>query len=97
LWLIGGYDTSAVRQLIKNHDAEPVSSPRGIDMPPGSTQTIEDCYDIGTYRKRHVTLRLFGRCKENNRLAMRSLKLDSTFFSFSFISLALMKAYYLFC
>jgi hypothetical protein len=42
-----------------------------------------------------ATLGLFGRIKEKKRLAMRSLKLDPSFLSFT--DFALMKAYHLFC
>ena len=68
---------------------------RIIYLLPGSTKTIEDCYDVKNYRKKHAIERLFGLTHENKRIAMRFDKLDSTFFSF--ISLALMKAYHLFC
>jgi transposase len=47
------------------------------------------------YRKRHVIERLFGRIKENKRIATRFDKLDTTFLSF--IALALLKAYKLLC
>jgi hypothetical protein len=49
-----GYDTGAVRQLIRDSGAEPVIPPRGVWIPEGSTKTIEDCYDVVTYRKRHI-------------------------------------------
>ena len=90
-----GYNTARIRSLIREKGAEPVIPPQGVYVLPGETTTIEDCYDVETYRKRHIIERLFGRCKENKRIAMRFDKLDSTFFSF--ISLALMKAYHLFC
>jgi len=64
-------------------------------LPNDSTLTPEDFYDTKLYRKRHIIERLFGRLKENKRIAMRFDKLDSTFLSF--ITLALSKAYKLFC
>ena len=90
-----GYDTSYVRAHIREHGAEPVIPPRRIWTLPGSDLLPEQCYDTKTYQKRHVIERLFGRLKENKRLATRFDKLDITFLSF--IALGLMKAYQLFC
>lgn len=90
-----GYDTGNVRNIIKAHHAEPVIPPKGVYLLEHSDLTIEDCYDIDTYRKRHMIERLFGRLKENKRIAMRFDKLDSIFLSF--IALALAKLFKLFC
>ena len=60
-----------------------------------SKLTPEDCYDVNTYRKRHIIERFFGRLKENKRIAMRYDKLDHTFLSFIFIAIA--KLYKLLC
>ena len=90
-----GYATGTVRSLIRSHGAQPVIPPRGIYVLPGSDASPQDFYDTQTYRKRHVIERLFGRIKENKRIAMRFDKRDSTFLSF--IALALAKAYKLFC
>ena len=90
-----GYATGPVKDLIREKGAEPVIPPRGIWVPEGSTLTPEDCYDTVTYRQRHVIERLFGRIKENKRIAMRFDKLDQTFLSF--IALSRAKAYQLFC
>ncbi len=64
-------------------------------VPANSDLMPEDFYDTETYRKRHVIERLFGRIKENKRIATRFDKLDITFLSF--IALALLKAYKLLC
>lgn len=90
-----GYDTKQARDLIRTHGAKPVIPPRGVYVPAHSDLTHEDFYDTKTYRKRHVIERLFGRLKENKRIAMRFDKLDTTFISF--IALALIKAYKLVC
>ena len=90
-----GYDTRNVRNIIKEHHAEPVIPPKGVYLPEGSDLTTEDFYDTHTYRKRHIIERLFGRLKENKRIAMRFDKLDSMFLSF--IALALAKLFKLFC
>ena len=90
-----GYAGSNVKRIIKGHNAQPVIPPKGIYALDGSSVTIEDCYDTKLYRTRHVIERLFGRLKENKRLAMRFDKLDCNFLSF--IALALIKLYKLFC
>jgi len=64
---------------------------KGVYLPKDSNLTPEDFYDTVLYRKRHIIERLFGRLKENKRIAMRFDKLDSTFLSF--IALALSKVY----
>jgi transposase len=90
-----GYDTGNVRNIIKAYNAEPVIPPKGVYLPKDSNLTLEDFYDTNIYRKRHIIERLFGRLKENKRIAMRFDKLDSTFLSF--IALALAKLFKLFC
>lgn len=90
-----GYDSGHVRNLIRDHGALPVIPPKGIYVPANSDLMPEDFYDTETYRKRHVIERLFGRIKENKRIATRFDKLDITFLSF--IALALLKAYKLLC
>ena len=90
-----GYAASNVKDIIKSHNAQPVIPPKGVYLPKGSSLTLEDFYNVPLYRKRHVIERLFGRLKENKRLAMRFDKLDSTFLSF--IAIALAKLYKLFC
>jgi transposase len=64
-------------------------------LPNDSNLTPEDCYDTKIYSKLHSIERLFGRLKENKRIAMRFDKLDFTFLSF--IALALAKLFKLFC
>ncbi|WP_041860522.1 transposase [Rickettsia amblyommatis] len=80
---------------MKSKEAVPVIPLKGVYLPNESTLTPEDFYDTKLYRKRHIIERIFGRLKENKRIAMRFDKLDCT--CLSFIALALTKAYYLFC
>lgn len=90
-----GYTGANVKSIIMAHNAQPVIPPKGIYTLKESNLTIEDCYDTKLYRTRHIIERLFGRLKENKRLAMRFDKLDCNFLSF--IALALIKLYKLFC
>jgi transposase len=90
-----GYDNSNVRNIIKSYETVPVILPKGVYLPKNSNLTPEDLYDIKLYKKPHIIERFFGRIKENKRLAMRFDKLDSCFFSF--IALAALKLYKLFC
>ena len=90
-----GYDNESIRDFIKSKNAIPVIPYKGIYLPNDSSLTPEDFYDTKIYRKRHIIERLFGRLKENKRIAMRFDKLDCTFISF--IAIALTKAYNLFC
>ena len=90
-----GYDSGIIRNFIKSKNSTPVIPLKGVYLPVNSTLTTEDFYDTKLYRQRHIIERLFGRLKENKRVAMRFDKLDCTFFSF--IALALLKLYKLFC
>jgi transposase len=90
-----GYDTGYIRHFIKLKGATPVIPLKGIYVLNDSTLTPEDFYDTKLYRKRHIIERLFGRLKENKRIAMRFDKLDYTFLSF--IALAIAKSFKLFC
>ena len=90
-----GYDNGIIRRFIKSKNVTPVIPYKGIYLPHDSNLTPDDFYDTKLYRQRHIIERLFGRIKENKRIAMRFDKLDSTFLSF--IALALAKAYKLFC
>ncbi|RYE19673.1 MAG: hypothetical protein EOP45_12290 [Sphingobacteriaceae bacterium] len=90
-----GYNTGYIRNFIKSKGATPVIPLKGVYLPNDSTLTPEDFYDARLYRKRHIIERLFGRLKENKRIAMRFDKLDYTFLSF--IALALAKSFKLFC
>jgi transposase len=89
------YDNGNIRNFIKSKNAVPVIPYKGVYLPNDSTLTPEDFYDTTLYRKRNIIERLFGRLKENKRIAMRFDKLDSTFLGF--IALVLFKAYKLFC
>ena len=89
------YDNGNIRNFIKLKNAVPVIPYKGVWLPHDSVLTPEDFYDVVLYRKRHVIERLFGRLKENKRIATRFDKLDFMFLSF--IALALCKAFKLFC
>ena len=90
-----GYGSGHVRRFIKAHHATSVMPPRGIYLLPDSTLTTRDCYHTELYAKRNIIERFFGRIKENKRITMRFDKLDITFLSF--IALAVIKLYKLFC
>jgi transposase len=87
-----GYDSGQVRDFIKANKATPVIPFKGIYALPDSPLTAKDFYNTELYAKRNIIERLFGRMKENKRIAMRFDKLDITFLSF--IALAIIK---LFC
>ena len=89
------YDNYKIRSVIKSKNATPVIPFKGVWLPNDSTLTPDDFYDVVLYRKRHIIERLFGRLKENKRIATRFDKLDFIFLSF--IALALIKALNLFC
>ena len=90
-----GYASGNVRNFIKSKGATPVIPLKGIYVLQDSTLTTKDFYDTKLYSKRHIIERFFGRMKENKRIAMRFDKLDNTFLSF--IALAIIKLYKLFC
>ncbi len=91
-----GYDTSKVRTTIKSYGVTPVIPLKGVYLPKENSGLIpEDFYDIKLYRKRNIIERFFGRIKENKRIAMQFDKTDSVFLSF--IALAIIKLYKLFC
>ena len=89
------YNNGNIRNFIKSKNATPVIPYKGVWLPHDSILTPEDFYDVALYRKRHIIERLFGRLKENKRIAMRFDKLDFMFLSF--IALALCKTFKLFC
>jgi len=89
-----GYDTTDVRKVIQKQGAQPVIPRRGFDVWADSDPSPADVFDRKTYQRRHLIERLFGRIKENKRIATRFDKLDAIFLSF--IALALLKAYKLF-
>ena len=89
------YDNGNIRGFIRSKGAIPVIPFRGVWLPNDSTLTPKDFYDTKLYRKRHIIERLFGRLKENKRIAMRFDKLDFIFLSF--IALALLKSFNLLC
>ncbi|MCC8416315.1 MAG: transposase [Rickettsia endosymbiont of Gnoriste bilineata] len=85
----------AILEILLNQNAIPVIPYKGAYLPNDSNLTPKDFYDTKIYRKRHIIERLFGRLKENKRIAMRFDKLNSTFLSF--VALALAKLFKLFC
>jgi transposase len=86
-----GYDRGQLRDFIKANKATPVIPFKGIHILPDSLMA-KYFYNTEIYAKRNIIERLFGRMKENKRIAMRFDKLDITFLSF--IALAIIK---LFC
>ncbi|WP_341751036.1 transposase [Candidatus Tisiphia endosymbiont of Sialis lutaria] len=83
-----GYDNGNIRDFIKSKNAIPVIPYKRVYLPNNSNLTPKDFYDTKIYRKRHIIERLFGRLKENKRIAMRFDKLDSTFLNFIALALA---------
>jgi len=95
-WVVAdkGYDSGVIRNFIKSKQAIPVIPRRKERLFPDGTVS-KDTYDKTIYKERHIIERLFGRLKENKRIAMRFDKLDVVFSSF--IALALIKSYHLLC
>jgi len=77
-----GYDSDRHRENIRNNNNIPVI--------PGRKNRIKTItYNKNIYRKRIKIEQLFGKIKENRRLALRFEKNDITFLSF--IALAIIK------
>lgn len=70
-----GYETSAVKSLIRHLKATPV-------IPPKANRVFPETYDKKLYRTRCKIEHFFSRIKEFKRLALRFDKLDSAFISF---------------
>jgi transposase len=86
-----GYDSVSIREFIKSKQAIPVIPRRKkLILPDGVA--LKNAYDTTIYKERHLIERLFGRLKENKRIAMRFDKLDVVFSSF--IALALINPNY---
>ena len=77
-----GYDSKKLRELLGLQDCEAV-------IPGRKLHKKEIIYDKSLYRKRNLIERIFGKMKENRRLALRFDKSDINFLSF--IAIALIK------
>lgn len=85
-----GYDTGAVRSLIREAEKTPVIPRRKNAYFSGLLDEFKPLYHT-----RSAIERFFGAIKENKRLVMRFDKLDSTFFAF--FAIACIKALKLIC
>ena len=72
-----GHDTGNIRNFIKSKGVTPIIPLKEVYLPNDLTLTPEDFYDTKLYRKQHIIERLFGRLKENKRIAMRLSLLNS--------------------
>ena len=79
-----GYDSDEFRRLLVSNGNVPV-------IPGRSNRKTPVEYDEVRYRKRGLVERVFGRLKENRRLALRYEKSDSGFLGF--VLFAFMKSY----
>ena len=77
-----GYDSDAFRALLYSQNCEPVIPGRKNRKRPVS-------YDKALYKRRGLIERIFGKIKENKRMAMRFDKSDTVFLAF--IALAIIK------
>ena len=81
-----GYDSDRHRRTLEGNNNTPV-------IPGRKTRRIPIAYDTELYALRRRIEILFGKIKENRRLAVRYEKLDCTFLAF--IALAILKAFHL--
>ncbi len=79
-----GYDTNAIREWLKDHNIH-------AEIPNKRNRQKEFRFDKTLYKWRHRIENLFGRIKENRRLAMRVDKLDTSFMGFIALSLIKME------
>jgi transposase len=77
-----GYDDDKIREKVKDMQIKP-------DIPPRKNPLEHRFYDKTVYRWRWRIEALFGKFKENRRLALRVDKLDTSFLGF--ICLAFIK------
>jgi transposase len=73
-----GYDSDGFRRELKGNNNEPV-------IPGRRNRKEEIAYDKEKYKKRGLTERIFGKLKENRRLALRYEKSDINFLGFIII------------
>jgi transposase len=74
-----GYDSGAFRRELKGNNNIPV-------IPGRKSRKKEIVYDKRIYRKRGLIERIFGKLKENRRLALRYEKSDMNFLGFIIIA-----------
>jgi transposase len=79
-----GYDSDPYRRMLESNHNIPV-------IPGRKNRKILIHYDKKIYKLRGGIERLFGKIKENRRLAVRYDKLDTTFLAF--IALAILKTH----
>ena len=77
-----GYDADSFRAFLRSQNCEPV-------IPGRRNRKQKITYDKALYRKRGLIERIFGKIKENKRLAMRFEKSDTLFLAF--IAVAMIK------
>ena len=79
-----GYDSDAHRDFLRSNNNVPV-------IPGRKNRKVKIVYDKAIYKlRRHIEI-LFGKLKENRRLAVRYDKLDATFLAF--IAIAIVDSY----
>lgn len=69
-----GYDSQAFREFLRGQNCTPVIPSRG-------NRKEEIVYDKELYKQRGLIERIFGKIKENGRLAVRKEKSDRHFLS----------------
>ena len=77
-----GYDSDAFRALLRSQNCEPV-------IPGKKNRKVPVVYDEDLYKQRGLIERIFGKIKENSRLAVRREKSDRNFLAM--IGMALIK------
>ena len=77
-----GYDSDVNRKMLESRNNIPV-------IPGRISRKIEIKYDTKLYKKRNLIERIFGKIKENRRLAVRFEKSDMIFLAF--ITIAFLK------
>lgn len=78
-----GYDSDAFRAFLISQNCEPV-------IPGRKNRKQPICYDTLLYKRRGLIERMFGKIKENKRMAMRFDKSDTVFLTF--VALAIIKS-----
>jgi transposase len=74
-----GYDSNGFRRELEGNNNTPV-------IPGRKNRKEEIVYDKEKYKKRGLIERIFGKLKENRRLAVRYEKSDINFLGFIFIA-----------
>ena len=76
-----GYDSDVLRAFLRSQNCEPV-------IPGRCNRKQAIAYNKPLYRKRGLIERLFGKIKENKRLAARFEKSDAVFMAFIAVALS---------